>query len=419
MSSTRSVSAVTAAIRNLLDLGMRDNPAGTLVTARPPDRARGTNGGNQLNVFLYQTGLSAAWRNADMPLRVQGGESGAPPLPLVLYYLLTAYGENDEDIVGHQVLGRAMSILHDHPILSPDEIGRALGAGPEVPPILDQIEGIRITFQPMSLEEMSKLWTTLQTQYRISTAYQVSVVLIDSSAPAKTPLPVLRQGADGRGPSATPDLTPPFPALTDVIAPPPGISGERGDTLTLRGHHFDGVSVEVRFHHRELNVSNALAPRPGAGATEISVQIPDDAATAGDWPAGLYVVAVAVTQTTGSQSVERLTNELPFALAPHISSISPANPVARDAQGAVTLTLAFGAPLHRGQRAALLLGDREVLPQAVAGDPPLADTLVFVVPTVTPGEYFVRVRFSGVDSILVDRSSADPRFDERQKVVVQ
>ena len=36
------------------------------------------------------TGLSAAWRNRDLPNRVRSGESGHAPLPLDLYYLITA-----------------------------------------------------------------------------------------------------------------------------------------------------------------------------------------------------------------------------------------------------------------------------------------------------------------------------------------
>jgi hypothetical protein len=40
---------------------------------------------------------------------------------------------------------------------------------------------VRVTLQPLSLEEMSRLWSTFQTQYRLSVAYEVSVVLIDSA----------------------------------------------------------------------------------------------------------------------------------------------------------------------------------------------------------------------------------------------
>ena len=53
--------------------------------------------GNQINVFLYQVLPDAAWRNRDMPRQMRPGETGHPPLPLVLYYLLTAYSDDEDD----------------------------------------------------------------------------------------------------------------------------------------------------------------------------------------------------------------------------------------------------------------------------------------------------------------------------------
>ena len=47
----------------------------------------------------------------------------------------------------------------------------------------EQIERVRITPQPLSVDELSKLWTAFQTHFRISAAYQVSVVLIESTRP--------------------------------------------------------------------------------------------------------------------------------------------------------------------------------------------------------------------------------------------
>lgn len=419
MSSAQAVSAVTAAMRNMLDLGTRDNPPGTVVTARPPDKARNVISSNQLNVFLYQTSLNAAWRNRDMPSRVRPGETSLPPLPLTLHYLLTAYGEDDDDMQGHHVLGRAMSILHDHPILSDEEIRAALG--PTVnpfPAVLDQLEAVRITFQPMSLEEMSKLWTTLQTQYRISAAYQVSVVLIESLGAVKTPLPVLQRGDDDRGPTAAADLTPPFPTLTEARTPDPRFGAELGDTIVLRGHHLAGDAVEVRFRHSELEFVNVLAPVTPASSREISVQIPDDAAAPADWPAGVYTVSVAVVRTGATGEVEHLTSVLPIALAPRVLTISP-NPVVRDPDDAIALTLTFSPQLRPLQRAALLIGDREVPPVAPA-DPALpTDTLDFVAVGVPAGDHFARLRVAGIDSNLVDRSAVPPRFDDDQRITVQ
>ena len=120
MSNALAIAATTAALRSLLTRGLGISD----VTIRPPDTAR-KGSSNQVNLFLYQTSIDAAWRNQDMPRQVKPGETGQPPLPLCLYYLVTAFGEGDDEVKTQQLLGQAMSILHDHPLLGADEIKHA------------------------------------------------------------------------------------------------------------------------------------------------------------------------------------------------------------------------------------------------------------------------------------------------------
>ena len=100
---------------------------------------------------MYQTQINAAWRNMDMPGQIRPNETGQPPLALDLYYLLTAYERDDGDpsVMAHRLLGRAMRVLHDHPVLGADEIRAALANND----LADQIERIRITPQTMSVDE--------------------------------------------------------------------------------------------------------------------------------------------------------------------------------------------------------------------------------------------------------------------------
>ena len=92
--------------------------------------------------------------------------------------------------------------------------------------LAEQVELIKITPQPMSTEEASKLWTAFQTNYRPSAAYHVSVVLIEGAA-TRSPLPVLTRGKPDPVPSresgiiSQPDLLPPFPTLQKVTPPDP------------------------------------------------------------------------------------------------------------------------------------------------------------------------------------------------------
>ena len=97
-----------------------------------------------------------------------------------------------------------MHLLHERPVLDRAAIRRALDPSPldvsMLPPafqalvasdLADQAELLKITPSPMTIDEMSKLWSALQSHYRPSAAYQVSVVLIEGRRPARSPLPVL------------------------------------------------------------------------------------------------------------------------------------------------------------------------------------------------------------------------------------
>src|SRR5439155_15364191 len=93
-------------------------------TILPPDKARGTNNANQLNIFLYQILPNAAWRNMNIPNQVASGETANAPLALTLHYLVTAFGRDNDTALpfGHHLLGRAMSILFDHALLGPTRL---------------------------------------------------------------------------------------------------------------------------------------------------------------------------------------------------------------------------------------------------------------------------------------------------------
>ena len=407
MSNPSAIAAVTSTLRNLLTSAALEDPEllDITVSTQSPGIARNGNDANQLNLFLYSTAVDTAFSNTPMPGQSKNGESSMPPLALVLKYLITAYGRNNDDVNGHRLMGRSMSALHDHPLLGRSEIEAAL---PDTD-LHHQLERVRITHDFLSVDDMSKLWTSFQSEYRLSTGYEVSVVLIESTRPAKTPLPVLRRGEDDRGVSAQGDLTPPFPAITEIILPERQTSALLGDTLRLNGHHLDGDAVTVRFSYPRLTNPVEIAALVDVGGGQISVQIPDDPVA---WRAGFYSVD-AVISKAGEQN--RATNLLPLPLAPQIMAIAPANPIVRDGSGDVTLTLTCSPQVSADQRVALLLGDREVL----ADDHPVqTSTLTFTIEDAPLGRRYLRLRVDGVDSLLVDRSVTPPAFDSAMEVVI-
>jgi len=404
MSNALAIAAVTATLEAVLSHGVHSDSdlTDTQMTVLPPDKARGSITTNQLNLFLYQILPDAAWRNMDVPSRVKPGETGMPPLVLTLHYLMTAYArENDiSQPFDHHLLGKAMSVLYDHALLGPDEIKLALPGSD----LERQVERVRITLQPLSVEEISKLWTGFATQYRLSVGYEVSVALIDSTQPVKTPLPVLTRGAQDKGPSSHANLIPPFPALDSVTSPNQQPSARLGDTLTLTGHHLDGTNIGVMLDHALWASPQEVAPNPGGTSTQLTVKIPNLPAA---WPAGFYTLAVLVQRP--DETYRRTTNQLSFSLAPSIT-ITPNSAPA----GSVTFTVTCSPEVWPQQSLSLLLGDQDL------SSPPVVSktAIVAFAASLIKGDYFVRLRVDGVDSLLVNRSVTPPVFDPTQKVTM-
>jgi hypothetical protein len=318
--------------------------------------------------------------------------------------LITAYGREDDDIAAHRLLGRAMGLLNDHAVFGRNEIQAALVGND----LHEQIERVRISPRGLTVDEISKLWSAFQTEYRISAAYDVSVVLIESDRPVRAPLPVLTRGPADAGVAVQADVTPPFPTIQKLELPEDAPSAQLGDVVTVLGHHLDGDTVTGVFSSPRLPADREVAAQAGATATEVRLLIPQQPA---QWVAGTYALSLRI-ERAGEE--DRTTNVVPIALAPRLTGTLPLT-ATRDSDGTATVTADVRPNVRPPQRAQLILGDR-----AVDARPRTTNTgtLDFDVLDAPVGEYFVRVRIDGVDSLLVDRSASPPVFDPDQKVTI-
>ena len=80
---------------------------------------------------------------------------------------MTSYSQADDNTVSHRLLGGAMSALNQAPMLDPAAIQAALPGND----LYLQAERVKVTPDSLDIEEISKLWTAFQTNYRISAAY--------------------------------------------------------------------------------------------------------------------------------------------------------------------------------------------------------------------------------------------------------
>ena len=271
-----------------------------------------------------------AWSNVDLPSRsaVSGERLTNAPLALDLHYMLTAYGK--ADFQAEILLGYAMHLLHERPVLDRAAIRRALNPSPldvsMLPPVFqaltasdlaDQVELIKITQEALSIDDLTTLWTAIQTNYRPSSAYQVSVVLIEGTRPAVSPLPVLSRGKRDpvthrdRGVVVNPDLLPPLPTLFTAETEFPQTGARLDDEVTLSGVRLAGIGHQVRLMHRLFTAPFVLAPTAvDATGASVTIRLPNDLAAQSALASGQLSASVRFTPT--GESDPRETNAIPL-----------------------------------------------------------------------------------------------------------
>ncbi len=421
MSNALAIAATTATLRNLLLSKvplLLEGPLNLSVTTSPPDVAGDDLTGLTINLFLYHVVQNAGLRNMDMPRQVRPGESASPPLSLNLQYLLTVYSDDSSDANAdsHRALGAAMSVLHDHPLLGAQELHDAL-AGNDLE---HQIERLRISHQPLNLDDMSKLWSAFQTGYRMSVAYEVSVVLIDSLRRGRAPLPVLRRGPQDRGAAVGASAA---PSLASVRAPRQQQAARLGETIEISGLHLAATGATLRFSSLALHglPAREIAVSAGKVAGSLSAVLPtlaDDAGLLSHWAPGFYTVELLL-RAPGMPAFA--SNAVAFGIAPALA-VAPNVALAGD-----IISLDCTPRILPSQKVFILFGDRQLLPATLVnpapGDPDF-DTaptrLTFAVPAGSTGDHVVRLRVDGVDSIPVIFGGAGmlAEFDPAQLVSI-
>jgi hypothetical protein len=122
----------------------------------------------RLSMYLYRI-LEDPYMKNRYPISGTGGKQQKTPLTLDLYYLLTPLvGTPREQQI---VLGKAMQTLYDLPVLeSQDFQGPPANTG----------EQVRLVLNPVSLEELTRVWQALEIPYRLSVCYIARVAIVDS-----------------------------------------------------------------------------------------------------------------------------------------------------------------------------------------------------------------------------------------------
>jgi hypothetical protein len=126
-----------------------------------------------LSVWLYRIIRDEHSLNRP-PTRVSPNELLFPPLPLRLYYLITPITNKKAGSPATEqlILGKVLQAFHSRSTLR--------GADLEAEFTGTQVE-LHLRLEPLTLDEITRVWEALEESYQLSVSYEVSVVHIDSA----------------------------------------------------------------------------------------------------------------------------------------------------------------------------------------------------------------------------------------------
>jgi hypothetical protein len=406
MSDHLAIMGVSVTLRNLLldRMVLADKID---VTISAPD-AKPPTPKSRLNLFLYHVTENPYLKNQDIAGQGHPGSYGHPPLSLILRYLMTAFGTSDsDDLFAQQVLGDAMRVLHDFPIVT-DALQK------ERAPVGDRVlddtlsgafEQVKVALQPASVDDLSKIWTALpEANLRPSVTYEVSVVQIESRRARATALPVLRRGV------AVFPLQ--RPHIADVFREPPLIEkpaalatkaaiAEAGDTVRLVGFNLRSDAMRVLIGGAEAT------PVTPATSTQIDVTVPNTL------PVGVHAVEVVHDWLLGDPPLPHRgprSNVVPFLLIPTVTAVSPDPSLGIAAGEGVTVFV--DPPLRATQKAELVIGDFVITATPLPPGTASSTQISFVMPSdaaaIPAGDYLMRLRVEGAESrMTVDDTTGE------------
>lgn len=424
MSNYLAIATVTAALSQMIRPAIQAAVTGADVSTRRPDDPTGNDVAPRVNLFLFHVEPNHEWRNAELPTRRPNGTPiRRPQLALDLHYLLSFYGD-ETALEPQRLLGRTVSLLHGQPVLTREHINSLIASAQDptnsyhfllTSDLAQQVEQVRLAPEPVSLEELSNLWSVFAgTPYHLSVNYKAAAVLIEAETRPRPSLPVRAYNV-----YADPMQQPVLEAITVNGDPRAPIT--TASTITLDGTALAGDVTHVQFGGGEFEPTTVSKRQI---TLDLST-VPANQLRAG--VQGIRVVHERMIGTPPAPHRGTASNLLAFVLRPTITSVTVSNlNGGGDAPRSADLEIQVNPPVGQTQRVLILLNEFdppdtrpahayqfELPPRNQPGDPAFTTTITAAVSGITAGDYVVRIQVDGADSLpAVETDETAPAFNQ-------
>jgi hypothetical protein len=401
--------SVTATISYILEEVNRDIP-GIRITTKPLDAIDVQNPVNGLNIFLYLVSPTSSVDAVDtLVIDKAGRPTNNPSLSLDLHYIITATSSENEDLVAQKILASALRVLNNHPVLGRDLIRKTVRnkEGLEFSDLADQIDDVRLTLNPLSIKDLTEIWSKFpNANFRSSIAYTAQVVILESKIVEEPPGIIASIDQNYIVQLKSPSIDRIDPQVLEY-AP--------DARMAIIGNNLKGPAVSVEFGG---NFSSMQVRPADISDMRVMVGLPADIEP------GLLKVRInhrlrhvneeEEEQIIGKRSILQ-SNSSPFVLAPRI--LAPR-------QGKVArgnyLEVEFEPPVSKEKAVIIYLGDSPFPASPTTSSKSMVDSKVgrvkFRVPEDTPpGIYLLRVAVDGATSLLT--TDENPRSASFRKSI--
>lgn len=300
------------------------------VTSLPPDQLNLYD--NSIGIYLYHLVEEAAFKNQTWP-----GRPSAParfsPMGLNLHYIISTHSGSDKSEGPYReqlLMGLATKALHDYPMVND---GTIVGGFPVMPTeMMGDDNRIRLSLRHVPANEAVSYWTAGSAALRLSSYYEVSVVLIEPEEPGPPGGRVLTWGVEAfvggmprlTGSRSSISFTVPAEATPRTIDVQPAQVG-LGDRFTLIGEALGSGSLDLFVRGPNMLDPQRVGAVWGVSASggEVSAAVQPVASATPTIP-GTYAASVEVARTitlaNGQPRTDRvLSNETPFQVVPAVA----------------------------------------------------------------------------------------------------